>query len=254
MKNFFKSKLMASLAALLLASIVSHAQPAQSSAFYSPPYRGASSSESAYWNQSFTNANGVNAAVSPAPGGAMPAAASVSQTTPGAVLSAGHIYSFATTNTFTLNYAVSQPPRFPNGVGAVVFQAETAGRELDYSSVKLKYGQNSLTAVRRELYRGSASMGSSDVVSEWEWPVPVVDDVTNFSIAFNASNTSLSLERVMLDVAAAGSPAQTFSVQSSPADVAQWMYPFNPGDFPDAPVFAAFGYTGAFGESEGGVF
>jgi hypothetical protein len=39
-----------------------------------------------------------------------------------------------------------------------------------------------------------------------------------------------------------------------PPDVAQWMYSFAPPQFSTAPLFSAFGYTGAFGEDPNGSY
>jgi hypothetical protein len=184
------------------------------------------------------------------------------QSTPGAFLtsgSSGDIYSFSSTNTFVLNFSVSRAAAWSNGAGDVVFQTETAGAELDYSSVALCYsscgGAQTAFAVRNELYRDTENTGfgpSSDVVSEWEWPY-LPAGVTNFSIVFNGSGTSVALERVMLDVAPAAVAAGSFSLQSAPAHLARWMYPFNqePVDRPAAPVFAAFGYAGEFDTRDG---
>ena len=200
---------------LTLASLAACVAQAQSeaplSSFYTPSYRGQSTSESAFWNDSFTIAyGGPNNAGSLAPIGVTLANASVMQTTPGAFIiggSAGDIYSFSSVNTFVLNYLVSNPANFPTGISDVVFQTETVGSGLDYSSVALIYntgaGTQTLLATRNELYRDTEITGfgpSSDVLSEWEWSLPVSDDVNSFTITFNGSGTSVGLERVMLDV------------------------------------------------------
>jgi hypothetical protein len=173
--------------------------------FNAPSFRNQTGSESALWNDSFTNASGgLNQAANTAPGGSAVADAAVVQTTPGAFLigsPSGDIYSFSSTNIFVLNYSVSSPTAYSNGVGGVVFQAETAGSELDCSSIVLTYescaGLQKLYATRNELYRDEEDTGfgpSSDVVSEWQWPsLPV--DVTSFSIAFDGDDTSDALER-----------------------------------------------------------
>jgi len=208
--------------ALFIGSTAYAQSPAPISSFSTPSYRGQGSSESAFWNDTtnavygaFTNANGVNQGVYSAPGGLSLANASISQTTPGAFIipktdpNSGDIYSFSSTNTFVLNYSLSNPGGFPDGVGSVVFQAETFGVELAYESVLLSYGTNSLSATRSELYRATGTfMGFpvADVLSKWEWTLPDGADVANFSITFNASGTSLALERVMLDVAAVPEP------------------------------------------------
>jgi len=181
--------------------------------FLTPSYRGQTGTESAFWNDSYTNAfGGANQASTLAPGGVSLANASVTQTTSGAFLLShpgGDIYSFSSINTFVLNYSVSNPANFPNGVGSVFFQTETVGAELDYSSVQLSYttaaGTQTLPAlITEELFRSTGDSGfgsTSDVLREWQWNLPLGDDVTSFSIAFNASDVSLGMERTMLDVA-----------------------------------------------------
>ena len=47
--------------------------------------------------------------------------------------------------------------------------------------------------------------------------------------------------------------AQPFNLQSTPANIARWMYPFNasPANRPTASTFAAFGYVGSFDTRDG---
>src|ERR1700744_1981605 len=149
--NMKINRLKLSLALTCLGAGVAHAQTeADLSNFYTPSYRGQAGTESVLWDDltvgsAFTNANGANYSSLVAPGGSALANASVSQTTPGAFIigkasgSAGDIYSYASVNTFTLNYSLSDLGSFPNGIGNVVFQTETFGSELDYSSVLLSY-------------------------------------------------------------------------------------------------------------------
>jgi len=113
-----------------------------------------------------------------------------------------------------LSYSVSNPANFPDGIGDIVFQTETVGSELDYSSVLLSYdtgtGTQTFSATRNELYRDTEVTGfgpSSDVLSEWELNLPTDTDVTSFSIFFNGSGTSLGLERTMLDVSPVPEPS-----------------------------------------------
>jgi PEP-CTERM motif len=219
-KTIINSTLCAMTLPLLIAS-AAHAQEASPGSFYTPAYRGQTGTESAFWNDAsaaadsgFTNATGINNATYVAPGGSTLANASVTQTTPGAFIipgqdgtgNSGDIYSFSSINTFVLNYTVSSPANFPNGVGNVIFQTETLGSELDYSSVVLNYtlaggAQETLSATANELSNGGSAQGGSDVLTEWEWNLPAADDVTSFSIDFNGSGTSVGLERTMLDVA-----------------------------------------------------
>lgn len=203
----------------LFSACAVHAQnEAPVSSFYTPSYRGQAGTESAFWddtstspNGAFTNAyGGPNNATYVAPDGNAPANASVTQTTPGAfLLSNGDIYSFSSTNTFVLNYSVLDSDSFPNGVGNVIFQTETFGSELDYSSVQLSYtlsggGQETLSATPNQLYYYLGDFGGSpapDVVTAWQWNLSAEDNVTGFSISFNGADMSVGLERAMLDVA-----------------------------------------------------
>jgi hypothetical protein len=208
---------------LALAVFVAGAAQAQTQAtlgnFYMPAYRGQAGTESALWddrstliNSAYTNAyGGANMANYIAPGGSALANASVMQTTPGAFIIAGSgpnggdIYSYSSVNTFVLNYSSSSL----TPIGNVIFQAETTGSTLDYSSVLLSYtlasgGQESLSAIPDLLYSSTGDAGgfgeSADEVTAWGWNLPLGDDVTSFSIAFNGSDTSVGLERTMLDV------------------------------------------------------
>lgn len=205
------------------ASLIACAAHAQTEAtlgdFYTPTYRGEAETASALWNDTstainsgFTNAYGSpNNASYVAPGGVSLANASVTQTTPGAFIipgsdpsgNSGDIYSFSSINTFVLNYTGTF------SVGNVIFQTETTGSELDYSSVQLSYTlaggeQESLSATPITLYDATGDFGgfpSSDVVTAWQWNLPTADDITSFSIDFNGADTSVGLERTMLDVA-----------------------------------------------------
>jgi hypothetical protein len=264
MKNLTILKSPGALAlAILLARSVHAQSEASLTNYFTPSFRTQTGSESVVWSDSFTNAYGSsNQAAVVAPGGAVLANASVSQTTPGAFIigsPAGDIYSFSSTNTFVLNYSVSNPIGYSNGIGGVVFQAETAGSELDYSTTVLAYqtcsGVQTLTAVRNEVYRDTQNTTfgpSSDVVSEWQWQAMPVG-VTNFTIIFNGSGASVAMERVMFEVTPAVAPAGPFSLQSVPANISRWMYPFNqsPANRDTASTFAAFGSLPAFDTRDG---
>jgi hypothetical protein len=253
---------------LILTGLAACAANAQTEAtlanFFSPSFRGVAGSESAVWSDSFTNAyNGPNQAATNAPGGFAVANASVTQTTIGAFLigsPSGDIYSFSSTNTFVLNYSVTNPTAYSNGIGSIVFQAETDGSELDYSSVVIVYtncsGTQIVPATRNEIYRstGDSPFGpTSDVVSEWQWP-GLPEGISSFAIIFNGSDTSVALEQVIFDVTPA-SPAVAgpFVFDSVAANLARWMYPFNenPAARPTASTFAAFGSTGSFDTRDG---
>jgi hypothetical protein len=265
MKLFSKLKFSGSLAAaILLTQSVRGQTEASVTNYITPSFRNAAGSESAFWNESFTNAyGGANQAAVAAPGGLVLANASVAQTAQGAFIiggpGGGDIYSFGSTNTFILNYAVSRPTNYANGIGGVVFQTETAGTELDYSSVVLSFntcsGAQTLVAARNEAYRNTGDSGfgpSSDVVSEWQWPA-LPAGVTSFSIIFNGAGTSVDFERAMLDVTPALVSAGSFSLEAAPANIQRWMYAFNakPANRTTASTFGALGSLGQFDSRDG---
>lgn len=172
--------------------------------FTTPSFRGEIGSESAQWDV-FTTAVGApgNAANSVASGGVSLSGAIITQTTPGAFLTGGgNIYSFATASTFVLTDTVD----YPTGLGLVVFQANSLGTPLDYSSVTLTYEvggvPTSLTTPRVEVYRASlGGFGGDDIVSSWEWDLSGLA-IKNYSIHFNASGSSLSFDKATLDTQA----------------------------------------------------
>jgi hypothetical protein len=250
-------------AVLLTTSATAQNAAAPISDFYRPYYRGQSGTESAFWSNSFTVASGgPNYAPINAPGGAAWANASITQQTNAAVISDGGIYTGGAIGAFVLNYSISNPTTFSNGVANVLFQTETSGYQLDYSSVTLLYtnasGVQSVSPAAQEqfYYTGTPGVGgahSADVIAQWQWNLPANSGVTNFAITFNGAATHVDLGRAMLDVASVPG-AGPFAMQSTPPDVAQWMYPFAPPQFSTAPLFSAFGYTGAFGEDPNGFY
>jgi hypothetical protein len=208
--------------ALLIAGSACAQTEATLSDFYTPTYRGEAGTASALWDDTSVNVNsalpaaftnpygGPNNANYIVPGGNALVNASVTQTTQGAFIigkvpdGSGDIYSFSSINTFVLNYSGA------SDIGNVIFQAETTGSTLDFSSVQLSYtlaggGVETLAATPDILYSDSAPFGnfgeSTDQVVAWGWNLPLGDDVTSFSIDFNGSGSSVGLERTILDVA-----------------------------------------------------
>ncbi len=178
--------------------------------FEVPGFRGSPNSESAYWDI-FTVPLGApgNAANGVADGGVALSGAVITQTTPGAFLTGGgNIYSFSSASTFVLEDEVD----YANGLGLVVLQVNTLGTLLDYDSVALTYdlgsGPVSLTTTREELYN-SPSLGN-DIVSKWEWDLSGLN-VSSYSIAFNAVESSLSLDKVTLDTLSAVPEPQEYA-------------------------------------------
>jgi hypothetical protein len=223
--NVLKNNSVHCALALLFAACAAHAQTeATLNDFYTPSYRGIAGTESALWDDQSSNLNsatpagftsaygGANYAYFTAPGGSVLANASVTQTTDGGGTTfiipynpdgSGDIYSYGAVNTFVLNYSGDF------AVGNVIFQAETTGNTLDFSSVQLSYtlaggGQETLSATPDQLYNSVGDSGfgdGADEITAWGWNLPTDDNITSFSIAFNGSGTSVGLERTMLDVA-----------------------------------------------------
>ena len=87
----------------------------------------------------------------------------------------------------------------------MVLQVRTAGNELDYGSFALQYNGLSLPGSRAELERtsfggppGTPGSGFS-VTSKYAWDLPG-DYAGPFSIGFKASDVSVSLDAIALDV------------------------------------------------------
>ena len=161
----------------------------------------------------------------------------------------GNIYNPGGISGFTL------PDITPFTLGTVVLQARTVGSEMDYNSVWLAYsdttGTHSLSAMfRYELNRVSIPGQGSSVSSLWQWDLTGLG-ITNYTISFNASGTSMSFDSMTLDTASQFStafPQQPFSLKSVPANLARWMYSFNgnPASRPTASVFGSLGSTPDF--------
>ncbi|HVU27196.1 MAG TPA: PEP-CTERM sorting domain-containing protein [Verrucomicrobiae bacterium] len=209
--------------AIFSASVTRAQDEASLNSFYTPSYRGQANTESALWDDAssntdpstpagFTNPyNAPNYAYFAASGGSALANASVTQTTDGGGSTfiipynpdgSGDIYSYGAVNTFVLSYSGAF------AVGNVIFQTETTGSTLDFSSVQLTYtlagNPQTLSATPDLLYNNVGDSGfgeGADQVTAWGWNLPLGDDVTSFSIAFNGAGTSVGLERTMLDVA-----------------------------------------------------
>jgi hypothetical protein len=175
---------------------------ANSSFFVTPGFRGQAGSEYSGW-ESFTNAyNGPNY---PSIVGST-SDAFITQTTPGTVpngpfISSGNIYSFATTNTFTLTDSTAFT------IGTVVLQLRNndGSVQFDYNSVRLDYdnggGLQSVFTPRVELNNTGGG-----VASLWNWDVSSLG-INSYKIYFNASDVSLSLDAASLDVQAVPEPS-----------------------------------------------
>lgn len=124
----------------------------------------------------------------------------------GFVTGGGNIYSFSTATDFTVTVPEADvtAPAPDHDVTAIV-QIRTLGTELDYSSVLL----NGLAAVdTAELDRqGLGGFGGAQVDTWFLFNIPYADfgdgvpGVEDLTLTFNASGSSLSLDRLSVDTA-----------------------------------------------------
>jgi hypothetical protein len=116
-----------------------------------------------------------------------PAPQSVRETTGGAFLTGGNIYSFAVPTDFvvTLTGYGAGP-----GTRTVALRAETLGTEMDYGSVRL----NGQAGTRVETFRTVFGGGGEEVESFWFWQN--VANAASYVFDFNASGSSMSLSLV----------------------------------------------------------
>ncbi len=212
---------------------------AATNGFVVPSFRGSASSESGYW-EIFTDPHGAPGNLPDQPGATSDAVLTQSNTN-AFLTGSGNIYNLST-SVFTLADAT------PFTLGTVVLQMRTVGSELDYNSVFLVYsndgGAQTLAPLFRYELNRAAAQGYS-VSSLCQWDLTGLG-VSNYSIAFNAAGPSLSFDSLTLDTSSqfsAAFAAQPFSLQSMPANLARWMYPFNanPASRPTASVFGALG-------------
>jgi hypothetical protein len=213
--------------------------------FVVPSFRGLANTEFGYW-ETFSVPVGAPGNLPDQPGATTDAV--LTQTDANAFLTgSGNIYNPTSASSFTLTDAT------PFALGTVVLQTRTIGSELDYNAVSLVYsnasGSHSFAPLFRYELNRTASQGFS-VSSLWQWDLTGLG-VSNYTIVFAASGTSLSFDAMTLDTAAQFAPTftnQPFALRSVPADLARWMYPFNgnPASRPTASVFGALGSTPDF--------
>ncbi len=118
--------------------------------------------------------------------------------------SAGNIYSFAAATSFTLRDTT------PYSLGTVVFQFQTEGTMVDFSSIKLNYtdgtGSHSLSPneLLREYASSSSSFGGTGNRSAVQWDLTGLG-ITSYEVVFAAADSSMSFQLATLDT------AQTFA-------------------------------------------
>ncbi|HVY69229.1 MAG TPA: hypothetical protein VHH73_04840, partial [Verrucomicrobiae bacterium] len=230
---------LAQLVLLLFLPATSARLAAATNGFVVPTFRGATNSQTGYW-EIFTVASGAPGNKADQAGATTRAA--LTQTDAAAFLTgSGNIYNLGT-SAFSLSDSTSY------AAGTVVLQIRTVGSETDYGSISLNYANDAGSHTVAPLFRieldRAAGQGSS-VSSLWQWDLSGLG-VTNYTVTFHAGGPSLSFDSMTLDTAAAFAPAfasQPFALQSRPATLARWMYAFNanPATRPAASTFAAFG-------------
>lgn len=189
-----------------LAGVAAWAVPALAgtNGFTVPTFRGQPASTVAGW-ESFTVATDNLVGNAPDLPGST-ATARILQFDPNAViLGSGNLYNQNHVSRFQLRYSAA------DGAGLVVLQMRTLGNELSYDSVRLTYdlgaGPVSLGATREELSRVSLGPpgqgpGGSAISSRWTWDISAAAP-TSYTISFQASDVSLSLDSATLDTLAA---------------------------------------------------
>ncbi len=163
---------------------------------HTPSFRGQPHTEYSGW-ETFSSAHlGANVPDDPA---SSSDDALLVQTSPGAFLTGGNIYSFNVATTFELSDVLA------GDVQQVAFQTATKGSELDYGNVRLRYVD--AQGVAHDLPCTSATQLAYvpsfgvDVEMLFEWDLaPLADRVTSFVVLFEAAASSLSLDALMLDV------------------------------------------------------
>ncbi len=212
--------------------------------FVVPTFRGSANAEFGYWE------------VFSMPVGAPGNLPDQSGATTGAVLTQTNAYAFLTGSGNIYNPSGISSFRLtdetPFALGTVVLQTRTIGSELNHSSVSLIYTNDSGAQALAPLFRFELSRivipgQGGGVSSLWQWDLTGLG-VSNYTIAFNAAGPHLSFDSMTLDAAAQFAkafPEQPFTLQSTPANLARWMYPFNanPASRPTASVFGALGST-----------
>jgi len=160
-----------------------------------PSFRGQPNTEYGGW-ESFTNPSLLPN--SPDLPGATTVDATIVQFLTSAFLVGGNIYSFADAVEFELADTV------PGYLREVAFQTSTKGAELDYANVVLNYVDGSgvpqqvAPTSQTELFFQVAQ--GVDVETLFEWDLTTLgDDVTSYTITFEAFEPSLSLDAVTLD-------------------------------------------------------
>lgn len=176
---------------------------ASTTGFVTPDFRGTAGATFDGWEK-FTVASGAPGNLGDLAGSS--GIGNFTQTDPAAFITGtGNIYNQTGVSAYQVTYTTANP------VDHVVFQARTAGTELDYSSIRLTFAGGSLTATRTETDRLSfggppGTPGSGFAVSSlWDFNLTGLN-ASSFQINFKAADVSVSFDSAMLDVKAAPEP------------------------------------------------
>jgi autotransporter-associated beta strand protein len=156
-----------------------------SAAGFTPPADSSPTNPQAYWNVNNPTLTQTNTA------------ANAFIIGPGV---SGNIYSFKEATSFVLNDTVSQ------ALGTVVFQFQTEGTLVDFSSIKLVYntvnGQQEISAKEyvREYSGSGSSFGGAGNRVALQWDLTGLG-ITSYQILFHAEGSSMSFQQAVLDTA-----------------------------------------------------
>ena len=161
---------------------------------YNPPFRGQADTEYSGWETFTMPFNGPN---SPDVAGTTSNDATLTQTTPGAILtSTGNIYNPAGASHFVLSDTL------PADLQEVVLQISVFGVPADYGSFVLSYTNVSgqLVSLPPNSIQNLWNAGGS-LEDRIDWDLSGnSDSVTSYTIQFDASAVHMSLDAVILDV------------------------------------------------------
>jgi len=186
-------------------------------AFITPTFRGDANTTYQEWNifSSATGANAPDVASSNLNG-----TASATETTGTAfVTSGGNIYSFAAATAF--NVVI---PDFDLGSGYItnaVVQIRTQGTELDTASILF----NGVAASSATLLYTEALGGFGGALEDWEFVFTnVAGNIASDLITFQASGSSMSLDKISVDTQAVAVPEAGTLLLSGMSVLGIWFY------------------------------
>ncbi|HRI14745.1 MAG TPA: hypothetical protein PLX89_17250 [Verrucomicrobiota bacterium] len=182
--------------------------------FVTPDFRGQAGTEYGLWDNPNNFSIPLSASLTAPgnvanPGGTTDAVIRQMAGAPGEVFitggnGAGNLYSFSIASQFVLSDVSAVP------LDQVWLQVRANGSELDYESVKLSYdlgsGPQFVSATRTETDRTSLDGNGFAVSSKWEFHLNGLN-VQEYTILFNASGPSLSLDSVSLDTSIVPEPS-----------------------------------------------